>query len=670
MCGLAGFWLRREPGFDPDAVLREMRGSIRRRGPDAQDHDYLPEHRLGLAHSRLAILDLSPAGAQPMASPDGRLRLVYNGEVYNYLDIRRELDEAGATPDGGWRGHSDTEVLLAAFGTWGVEATLRRCVGMFALALWDARDQSLTLARDRLGIKPLYYGRTKEGFTFGSQLAPLLALPGFERNVDPDSLALLLRHLCIPAPRSIFRSAAKLPPGCLLRLDHDDLARHDLPQPRAWWRAEEMAARGLAEPLPEGEAAARVEDELRRAVRLRLISDVPLGAFLSGGVDSSLVAAVMAGEASGPIRTFTIGFDEAGFDEAAHARQVADALGAEHTELRLSPQDALDVVPDLPDFYDEPFADSSQIPTYLVSRLAREHVTVCLSGDGGDELFGGYVRHLRAPGLWRRLAPWPAPLRRQAARLLRGGGERVLAGLLGGVLRETDVRLKLQKAVEALAAPDREALYRSLTSSWQDPLLAVPGAMDQPPVYRPLDRAGFDAWMMLQDLCGYLPDDVLTKVDRASMAVGLEARVPLLDHRVAETAWRLPPPSGPPGRGANGCCATCWAACCLGWISTGPSKASPFPWRNGCGALCAPGARICWPNPPSSGAAFSMPPPCVGSGANTFPDTATTATASGPCSCSRLGRTATWTDNGLAGGRLVRPLQMGRPWTSSTSIPR
>lgn len=555
MCGIAGFWETKRPPFDAEALVRSMCGELRHRGPDAQGGAWLPDHGLGLAHTRLAIIDLTTAGAQPMRSHDGRLLTVFNGEIYNFHDVRAELESGGHAPAGGWRGGSDTEVLLEACRAWGVRGAAQRFAGMFAFALWDEDARTLSLVRDRLGKKPLYYGLTDSGLVFGSELKSLAAHPGFARRLDRGALALYCRLLYVPEPHCIYEGVQKLLPGSLLTLSLAAIEARRLPEPERYWRAEDAALAGQRNPLSGAAAEEAVLDALRLAVRQRMIADVPLGAFLSGGIDSSLVVALMQERSTSPVKTFTIGFHEDGHDEAAHARALAEHLGTDHTELYLSAGEARDVIPDLPAFYDEPFADSSQIPTHLVSRLARRHVTVALSGDGGDEAFGGYNRYLTAPRLWDLLRRIPAGARRPLAGLLRGPGERLLAGayetlapLFPSGSRQLAARDKLQKVVEALAAPDQAAFYANLVSVWPDTSGLLPGTVpapcpiDAPPVLpgSGKTRLPFPAFMMLMDQLTYLPGDILAKVDRASMAVALEARGPLLDHRVVELAWRLP----------------------------------------------------------------------------------------------------------------------------------
>jgi len=524
MCGICGIFT---PGQAVDSgILARMNDALAHRGPD--DHGLWrdDEAGIGLAQRRLAILDLSPLGHQPMLSACGRYALTFNGEVFNHLELRRELEPAGHC----FRGGSDTETILAAIAHWGLEPAVSRFVGMFALALWDDRERTLSLVRDRLGIKPLYLGRVPGGAVFGSELKALRRHPGFDPGLDRDALALYFRHNYIPAPHSIYTRAEKVLPGQIVSIGPGGESR------TRYWNVAEIWRAGAASPFAGSEAEAT--DELERlladAVRLRLLADVPLGAFLSGGIDSSTVVALMQKHSARPVKTFSIGFAEAAFNEAPHARAVAAHLGCEHTELTVSPADLLAVVPEIPRHWDEPFADSSQIPTYILSRLTRQHVTVSLSGDGGDELFSGYERYPWALRAHRMLSRIPAPLRRATlglARLLPDAAY----GLLGARGH------KLRWRVDALAIEDFRDLYWHAISHFKDPARFVLGARE--PGYEaaglpPLADKG--AWMSLVDLLCYLPDDILTKVDRASMAVALEARVPLLDHRVVEFAARVP----------------------------------------------------------------------------------------------------------------------------------
>ncbi|MGE4298709.1 MAG: asparagine synthase (glutamine-hydrolyzing) [Desulfovibrionaceae bacterium] len=553
MCGILGLWGQPTPHESMAPLLERMVATLRHRGPDSSGLWTLPQAGLGFGHTRLSILDLSPAGHQPMLGEDGALAITYNGEVYNYQDVRAELEAAGLAPAHGWRGHSDTEAILAAVRAWGMEPALSRFIGMFAFALWDATARTLTLVRDRLGIKPLYYGYVGGTLAFGSELAPLRVLPGWRGGIDPTALGLYLRHLYVPAPHCIHPGILKLAPGTLVRITEAHVRARTLPEPEVWWSLEDQVAHGLAHPFAgsETEAVDALESLLADAVRLRMVADVPLGAFLSGGIDSSTVTALMQAASSRPVQTFSIGSTDPGYNEAAHAAQVAAHLGTDHTELYVEDAEARAVIPDLPQCYDEPFADASQIPTCLVSRLARQKVTVSLSGDGGDELFGGYNRHLVAPALWTRLSRLPATARAALGVIMRHGGERaVLAAyalaepLLPKARRHAIFRDKLQKVTDALAAPDRAAFYHALVSFWKDTARLVPtagpGAARRAPSPAAWDGLDFAPWMMAMDTITYLPGDILTKVDRASMAVALEARVPILDHRVAAFAWSLP----------------------------------------------------------------------------------------------------------------------------------
>ncbi len=552
MCGLTGFWETsgRRTEADLCRTVQGMAGTLHHRGPD--DGGEWADARAGVAlgFRRLAIVDLSPAGHQPMTSASERYVIAFNGEVYNFAALRRELAAQNAAP--AFRGGSDTEVMLAAIEAWGLEAAVKRFVGMFAFALWDRQERALHLVRDRLGIKPLYYGWAGDTLLFGSELKALRAHPAFRPEIDRDVLTLLLRHSYIPAPYSIYKGVRKLPPGTILSLRGAGDA-----QPAPYWSARDAAAAGLADPFTgsDSEAADGLDALLREAVGLRMVADVPLGAFLSGGVDSSAVVALMQAQSGRPVQTFSIGFRESGFDEAPFAREVAAHLGTDHTELYVSPEDAQAVIPALPAMYDEPFADPSQIPTFLVSQLARRHVTVSLSGDGGDELFAGYNRYFAGRGLWDRVGWMPPALRRAAAGALTSVPPRTtdalarqMNPLLPPALRHGGLSSKVAKTADILRAGCPDAMYETLVSHWTDPAAMVLGADGGEP---PTALTGEDRWegpadltqrMMYRDLVSYLPDDILAKVDRASMAVSLEARVPLLDHRVVEWAWRLPLP--------------------------------------------------------------------------------------------------------------------------------
>ena len=527
MCGIAGLLdLTASSGAEAlGAAAARMAAALTHRGPDDGGVWADAEAGVALGFRRLAIIDLSPAGRQPMVSSCGRCVLAYNGELYNAAELRRELEALGR----GFRGHCDGEVLVEACAEWGLEATLPRLLGMFAFALWDRRARTLSLVRDRLGIKPLYWGRVSGLVLFGSELKALCAHGGWRPEIDRGALAAYMRHLCVPAPHSIYRGVSKLRPGEVVTVN----AAGETASAR-YWDLRAIARDTPRAEIGEAEALERLGDALDDAVRRRMVADVPLGAFLSGGIDSSLVVALMQAAGERPVRTFTVGFAEAEFDEAPHAKAVAEHLGTEHTEITVSPADALELVPALPECYDEPFADSSQIPTMLIARLARGAVTVALSGDGGDEVFGGYKRHYRADALARRLGWLPRPVRRGAAAALRAlpGGSHYAA-------------YRRDRAANILGAADDVALYRAVVSTIADPAALVPGAEEPRGVLWDatvaaeipdfMERAGYF------DTVTSLADQMLTKVDRASMAVGLEVRVPLLDHRVVELVWSLPP---------------------------------------------------------------------------------------------------------------------------------
>jgi asparagine synthase (glutamine-hydrolysing) len=536
MCGIAGLWQRRSrPADDLRAIAEAMRDALAYRGPD--DAGHWQEGDVALEHRRLSIIDLSAEGHQPMASADGRFVMVYNGEVFNFLGLRDELAKLGHR----FRGGSDTEVLLAAFVQWGVRPAVQRFVGMFAFALWDRQERVLHLVRDRLGIKPLFVGRTADGdLVFGSELKALVAHPAFERRVDPAALGQFLRYKYVPSPGCIYRDAAKVPPGHILTLRSPDTP---WTASEAFWSAEAVAEQGRRNPFAgdDREAVAALDELLGDAVEMRLISDVPLGAFLSGGIDSSLICALMQRRSTAPVRTFTIGFTESAFDESAYARDVARRLGTVHTEVVVRPADAQAVIPGLAATYDEPFADVSQIPTCLVSALARKEVTVALTGEGGDELFAGYARYGFVDRTWRVLDRVPVPVRRWSARALRTVPRGLYAWAGPGKLSQDRVD-KLADVLECrspgevfdrLVSNGGEASAMQRTRVEPDGglsrLLAAPSPLD------------WNDRMLLADLKVNLPDDLLTKLDRASMAVSLEGRVPLLDHRVVEFSWTLPP---------------------------------------------------------------------------------------------------------------------------------
>lgn len=543
MCGILGFFDGtggENSRGDMQNIGRAMAAAISHRGPDDEGLWQDPEAPLLLGQRRLSIIDLSPEGRQPMESHSGRYVIVFNGEIYNFLELRNELERAGAK----FRGRSDTEAMLAAFDSWGVARTLQKIDGMFALALWDRKERQIHFVRDRLGKKPLYVGWAGKALVFGSELKALRAHPAFMPEINRDVLALYMRYACVPAPHSIYKGVWQMLPGtCLtLKLLGTAAGENLAAQMKPYWAPAEKLAEAKLKPVPsEAQAVEELDSLLRECVRQRMISDVPLGAFLSGGIDSSAVVALMQRESPRPVKTFTIGFREAGFDEAAYARDVAAHLGTEHHELYLTARDALDVIPKLPDIYDEPFADASQIPTFMVSRFARQHVTVALSGDGGDEMLGGYTRHLMVPRMWKRIGWLPLPARR-----MLGGAARALpAQALGRLVPQVPFfGEKLHKAAEIAATPDARAVYAALAGHWQNAEELVPGAKEPSfPLHDPAWQPGglnFTEQLIYNDTISYLPNDVLVKVDRASMAVGLEARAPLLDRRVFEYAWALP----------------------------------------------------------------------------------------------------------------------------------
>lgn len=553
MCGFVGFLggLSSGGASGDEALLRRMSDPIAARGPDDAGYWFDSERRIGLGHRRLAIVDLSPAGHQPMASSSARFVIAFNGEIYNHLLLRGELEGAGHVP--AWRGHSDTETLLAGFDAWGVQGTVERAVGMFAFAVWDRESHTLTLGRDRLGEKPLYYGwQGNDGasvFLFGSELKALRANPSFQNKISRDALSLQMHHSYIPEPYSIYEGIAKLPPGCLLSVS----MRQREPKVVPYWSGARVAEQGVGSPFAGSaeEAVETLEVLLKDAVRQQMMADVPLGAFLSGGVDSSAVVALMQAQSDQPIKTFSIGFHEDGYNEAEHAKAVAKHLGTEHTELYVTSQQALDVIPRLPTLYDEPFSDSSQIPTFLVSQLARQHVTVALSGDAGDELFCGYTRYQAGANLWDKISAAPMPFRRVAAKGITSISPEawdrfavVARGVLPRAMRFGGLGDKLHKGAAVLASESFDTLYKGLVSHWRDPSELVVGGHMPPTLltgHAP-SLAGLSnvQRMMALDMLSYLPGDILAKVDRAAMGVSLETRVPFLDHRVVEFAWRLP----------------------------------------------------------------------------------------------------------------------------------
>ncbi len=547
MCGIAGFLTRsnRRPTSDLQAEVLKMADALSHRGPD--DFGTWVDSATGIAlgQRRLSIVDLSAEGHQPMLSASSRYAIVFNGEIYNYRDLQAQLLAKGHR----FRGHSDTEVLLASIEEWGVPATLEAAVGMFAFALWDRSEQVLFLARDRVGEKPLYYGWTNGTLLFASELKSFRIFPGSSWEVDRDALALFFKLGYIPSPFSIYKGVCKLTPGTFVRIDRQSPG--DLPSPVSYWSMRSAAETGAANPYmgADSDAVDELEALLKQSVRGQMVADVPVGAFLSGGIDSSTIVALMQAQSSRPIRTFTIGFHEAEYNEAKHAASIARHLGTSHTELYVSPAEAIAVIPRLPHIYDEPFSDSSQIPTFLVSQLARSQVTVSLSGDGGDEFFTGYQRYGLCQRIWSRMNLVPAPLRRTLARCLLGTrGAR--SDDSSTFLARSGSRLqpvlfdRILKAAALLSSDSADQLYWRLNSQWDLTENVVQGAGSNLAELAFLNSQirlpNFLDRMCYADSVSYLPDDILVKVDRASMAVSLESRVPLLDHRVIEFTWRLP----------------------------------------------------------------------------------------------------------------------------------
>ncbi|MDQ2932190.1 MAG: asparagine synthase (glutamine-hydrolyzing) [Gemmatimonadota bacterium] len=545
MCGLTGFF--RPAGAtreESERAIQRMIVPIRHRGPDDSGTWCDPSAGIALGFRRLAILDLSALGHQPMRSASGRYTMIFNGEIYNFLQIRAELERDGMR----FRSHSDTEVILGAFERWGIDAAVPRLLGMFAIAVWDGERRSLSLIRDQLGIKPMFI-YAKDGLvSFGSELKALRAGPAFDTEIDLEGLSGFLRYLYVPAPRTIYRHAVKLPPAHILTITDP---RASLPAPVPYWSPADAARRGLADPYTgsDEEAIADLDHLLLDAVRLQMQSDVPLGALLSGGIDSSTIVSMMQEASSTPVETFSIGFDAGQYDESRHAAAVAKHLGTSHTELMLTGADALEVIPRLPDMFDEPFADASQIPTFLVCELARRKVTVALAGDGGDELFAGYHRYLDGERILNWMQRVPRPARKLAAAGIGAISPAMWERTIGGasrMLRQPMRRSgdKMYKIGKLLEADSEATMYRSLLSAWQHPESVVvngssaAGQVDA--IMKRSEPADLMDRMMLADQATYLPDDLLAKTDRASMAVSLEVRVPLIDHRVVEFSWRLP----------------------------------------------------------------------------------------------------------------------------------
>ena len=555
MCGFSGFLSSGNNVLhDMVGVVRRMTDTLVHRGPDAGAVWTDPDVGVALGHRRLAILELSETGSQPMHSSCGRFVLLFNGEIYNHMGLRRELERDGAQIS--WRGHSDTETMLAAFVHWGIEAGIKRFIGMFAFALWDRRERVLYLARDRMGEKPVYYGWLGKTFVFASELKAMQLHPAWHGEIDRRALMAYLNLSYIPAPLSIYRGIRKLEPGSIIRITEHDVSNSQVaPASHPYWSLTQVVENGMTDPFSgdEREASEHLDTLLRDAVRLEMRADVPLGAFLSGGVDSSTIVALMQAQSDRPVRTFTIGFNEPRYNEAAFASAVAKHLGTEHTELYVTPGEAMAVIPGLPSLFDEPFSDSSQIPMYLVSRLARCHVTVSLSGDGGDELFAGYRHYFRQRKIWGAIGWMPRWLRKVTSSSLRllppsawDSLYRKFSAVLPAKLRQHDIGDKLYKLSDSMNVETRADLYHNLVSIWKDPsslILANGGEVMPTEQYnhgKDLNFPDYIQRMMFEDMLSYLPDDILVKIDRASMGVSLESRVPMLDHRVVEFAWRLP----------------------------------------------------------------------------------------------------------------------------------
>ena len=545
MCGLTGYYDTSAQHFH-DAIL-SMNAAISHRGPDDTGVWRSEADGIVFGHQRLSIIDISKAGHQPMPSGTGRYVMVYNGEIYNHLQIRQQL---GDTTN--FKGNSDTETILAAFDAWGVEDTLQKLKGMFAIALFDKQTGDLILMRDRLGEKPLYYGWQGQGtdaiFLFGSELKALKAHPKFEGDINRNAITLLLRHNAIPAPHSIYKGICKLPAGHILRLTKQDRQSQTIQSPQPYWQLSEIATRGASQTWKgtAQEAIDALEAKLLKSVKAQMLSDVPLGAFLSGGIDSSTIVALMQAQSQSPIKTFTIGFDDKEYDEAQHAKAIAKHLGTAHTDYYVSPEEAMNVIPQLPTIYDEPFSDSSQIPTFLVSRLAREKVAVSLSGDGGDELFCGYNRY-KMLSVWQKAQRLPDPLRKMASAILSAGTNDITARaaqFIPYLKGQTDFQSKIKKASYLFKAQSADDLYQHFVSHWHHPASIVIGA-EEPATYLTANRPDLSSLsdvetMMVLDMLTYMPDDILVKLDRAAMSVSLESRVPFLDHELVEFAWHLP----------------------------------------------------------------------------------------------------------------------------------
>lgn len=556
MCGFCGFYTSHTVSgafARAQTVLKSMTDAIQNRGPDDAGYWIHQDQGLALGHRRLSIQDLSAAGHQPMVSASERFIIVYNGEVYNFNEIKEDLEESGLAPR--WRGHSDTEILLAGFEAWGVINTIKRMVGMFAIALYDKLDNKLYLVRDRMGEKPLYYGWQGDSFLFGSELKALKQHSRWQGEINRNALASYLRFSYVPAPYSIYQGIYKLKPGCYVEIDLNDFTMGSLPEVKPYWSIDQAAAHGMATPFQgsKEDVVDELEHLLKRSLRGQMIADVPLGAFLSGGIDSSTIVALMQELSDKPVNTFSIGFNEEGYNEALHAKSVAEHLGTQHTELYVTAQQSLDVIPKLPSLYDEPFADASQIPTYLVSELAKQKVTVSLSGDAGDELFSGYSRYQHGLDLWGKIDRFPKSFRKLVEKMVGVVPPAILNLVfswadryLTGAETAGDAAYKISVLARVVGSNNIQALYQFIISSFKDPDLVVRGGKEDESIF--FDDNNMAArfadnppqGFMYYDQHLYLPDDILTKVDRAAMGVSLEGRIPMLDHRIIEFAWSVP----------------------------------------------------------------------------------------------------------------------------------
>ena len=549
MCGIVGFYSKSLSMYND--VINKMNFAIHHRGPDSSGTWFDKSCGVAFGHQRLSIIDLTKAGNQPMISNSGRFVLTFNGEIYNHLEIRKELENKSSSVK--WRGRSDTETLIEGIDFWGIENILKKIEGMFAFGLWDKKKRCLTLARDRIGEKPLYFGWQGKGvnqvFLFGSELKALKVHTEFKEEINRDAISLQLRHSCIPAPYSIYKDINKLLPGHYLQLNESDLKRGLLPSPKMYWSLIDSAINGNNNPIELGEKDIQneLEKRLKFSVKKQMISDVPLGAFLSGGIDSSIVTALMQSQSIKPIKTFTIGFNENDLSEAQFSKKIANHLGTEHTELYISPKQAMEVIPKLPYIYDEPFSDSSQIPTILVSQIAKKHVKVVLSGDGGDELFCGYNRYILSKKFSNLFTLMPLPFRKiisSSLKLISPLNWNKISKFLPSAYQHSEFGNKIYKGANALEAKTVYELYNILCSSWQNPNSIVKNSQE-PLTFlskskSQLGELNNQQIMMALDYLTYLPNDILVKVDRASMASSLETRVPLLDHKLIEYAWQIP----------------------------------------------------------------------------------------------------------------------------------